>query len=334
MGNYAPAYTRQLEAAAQRDVERDEEPNPAEPENEEASIVQENSNRDLYLGLQYLLNRRGDLEGEDLSNNSSNNAFGIQPPQIKRMRAIKAPFRLNKQSLQLIARPDKDCYDLQFSFDTAEHVSCVTVQIYYAAKENLDKETKTATYTSEINLPPSVITCKGFRQIFGSSSDQVLDIKNFPDEDLIAKDGYYPVVIQLKLTDDEQQDIVKHTTLATLLKCADGTFEIKPLKQKIEHKGISYTVHEIFGTDETRDKPEECVICISENRNTLVIPCRHLCLCHQCAEVLRFQSSKCPICRGPVRSLLRVQVSQSKKETSPKKTKGSEEELESKSGQD
>jgi len=34
-----------------------------------------------------------------------------------------------------------------------------------------------------------------------------------------------------------------------------------------------------------------------------------MCLCHQCAEVLRYQSNKCPICRGPVRSLLKIEIS-------------------------
>lgn len=33
----------------------------------------------------------------------------------------------------------------------------------------------------------------------------------------------------------------------------------------------------------------ECVICMSDSRDTLILPCRHLCLCNACADSLRYQ---------------------------------------------
>jgi len=41
----------------------------------------------------------------------------------------------------------------------------------------------------------------------------------------------------------------------------------------------------------------ECVVCMADYKDTIALPCRHLCLCSQCAEQLRYQSNKCPICR-------------------------------------
>ena len=41
----------------------------------------------------------------------------------------------------------------------------------------------------------------------------------------------------------------------------------------------------------------ECVICLSQRRDTLFLPCRHMCICLPCAESLCLQSDKCPICR-------------------------------------
>lgn len=32
-------------------------------------------------------------------------------------------------------------------------------------------------------------------------------------------------------------------------------------------------------------------------RDTLILPCRHLCLCNACADTLRYQANNCPICR-------------------------------------
>ena len=59
------------------------------------------------------------------------------------------------------------------------------------------------------------------------------------------------------------------------------------------------------GSENTR----ECVICMSEPRDTTVLPCRHMCMCSECAKVLRLQSNKCPICRTSIESLLQIKIS-------------------------
>jgi len=54
----------------------------------------------------------------------------------------------------------------------------------------------------------------------------------------------------------------------------------------------------------TGENAFECVICMSEERDTMLLPCRHLCLCSSCAQSLRYQASSCPICRCPFRAAL------------------------------
>ena len=65
--------------------------------------------------------------------------------------------------------------------------------------------------------------------------------------------------------------------------------------------------------DKDKDKDKEgesvladCVICLSDERSVLVYPCRHLCLCADCAESLPVQNCRCPICRQPASLLLRL----------------------------
>ena len=60
----------------------------------------------------------------------------------------------------------------------------------------------------------------------------------------------------------------------------------------------------------------ECVICMCETRDTLILPCRHLCLCKLCAMNLRVQSNNCPICRIPFIAILQLKLLR-KKETPP-----------------
>merc|ERR1712176_1537645 len=48
----------------------------------------------------------------------------------------------------------------------------------------------------------------------------------------------------------------------------------------------------------------DCVICLSEPRDTAVLPCRHMCFCSYCAGIVRLQCDRCPVCRQKVASLL------------------------------
>lgn len=49
---------------------------------------------------------------------------------------------------------------------------------------------------------------------------------------------------------------------------------------------------------------------MSDMRDTLILPCRHLCLCQSCADSLRYQANNCPICRVPFRALLQIKALQ------------------------
>ena len=98
---------------------------------------------------------------------------------------------------------------------------------------------------------------------------------------------------------------------------------VSVLKQKIWVDGVSYELQEIFGIEhcstgtpldggdgdgDEGDSGKECVVCMSEPRDTTALPCRHMCMCGACARMLRGQSNRCPICRTPVESLLEIKV--------------------------
>jgi hypothetical protein len=60
------------------------------------------------------------------------------------------------------------------------------------------------------------------------------------------------------------------------------------------------------------DEERLCVICLVNDRDTTVLPCRHMCMCHECAQELRKQTSKCPICRKEVESLMHIKLNRSR----------------------
>lgn len=58
------------------------------------------------------------------------------------------------------------------------------------------------------------------------------------------------------------------------------------------------------GIDEDEDEANTCVVCLTNRKDTTVLPCRHLCLCSECAGVIKHHSGKCPVCRGPIEKLM------------------------------
>eukprot|EP01054_Gregarina_sp_Poly1_P010028 Gregarina_sp_Poly_1__10027@NODE_671_length_6849_cov_105_621351_g502_i1_p5_GENE_NODE_671_length_6849_cov_105_621351_g502_i1NODE_671_length_6849_cov_105_621351_g502_i1_p5_ORF_typecomplete_len268_score28_15zfC3HC4_3/PF13920_6/1_2e13ProkRING_4/PF14447_6/6_9e08zfRING_2/PF13639_6/0_0049zfRING_5/PF14634_6/0_14zfP11/PF03854_14/0_94zfC3HC4_2/PF13923_6/1zfRING_UBOX/PF13445_6/1_7zfRING_UBOX/PF13445_6/2_4e02_NODE_671_length_6849_cov_105_621351_g502_i131653968 len=82
--------------------------------------------------------------------------------------------------------------------------------------------------------------------------------------------------------------------------------------QKMQMGKQLYSVMKIYSTRDEAEHatPAMCLICSSSGANTMVLPCRHLCLCTECAAVMRLRDQKCPICRGTITSLLQLEVAQ------------------------
>ncbi|CAJ1021571.1 Zinc finger, C3HC4 type (RING finger) containing protein, putative [Leishmania lindenbergi] len=46
---------------------------------------------------------------------------------------------------------------------------------------------------------------------------------------------------------------------------------------------------------------EQCVICLENCKDTVFLPCRHLCTCWSCAS--RIGNNSCPTCRAPLEAM-------------------------------
>jgi hypothetical protein len=89
------------------------------------------------------------------------------------------------------------------------------------------------------------------------------------------------------------------------------------LKQKVLVGRQIYELQEIYGL-ESRSVPalsgadqdpnfgKECVICMVEPKDTAVLPCRHMCMCCECAKIMRLVRDTSPICRTCVESMVRI----------------------------
>lgn len=215
-------------------------------------------------------------------------------------------------------------YNIEFTFDS--DVKCAITIYYFATEEicnkNIIYHPRDPTMNSE-----TFHYKRGANQVFNQST-HVIDPSQFheeewqynPDKDTI------PVVIHC-VVEEEEYTGHSHMMFAIIEKSPDGGYAIKPLKQKQMVDGLCYLLQEIYGIenknqdvikdDDVEDSGSECVICLVEMRDTLILPCRHLCLCNCCADNLRYQASNCPICRSPFRALLQIRAMRKKPATLP-----------------
>lgn len=61
-----------------------------------------------------------------------------------------------------------------------------------------------------------------------------------------------------------------------------------------------YDIQEVFGSREDTEE-SDCVVCLTVPMNTILLPCRHLCVCDACFRMI----DKCPICRADFTGFLK-----------------------------
>ncbi|GMT06754.1 hypothetical protein PENTCL1PPCAC_28928 [Pristionchus entomophagus] len=199
--------------------------------------------------------------------------------------------------------PDK--YRIEFMYDADKPG---TIRLHFNALEINDgtdvrfgyRENKTDSFSAEYSFEI------GADQIFNS---YVFDTASFDMAKMQYKGGnYFPIVIACTVKEDERVQV--QTTVCTITEASDSSkaLMLKTRRQKVFVNGIMYLVQELFGIENkelryAEDQPFECVICMNDIRDTVILPCRHLCLCYSCAEHLRQKQNNCPICRKPFRAL-------------------------------
>uniref|UniRef100_A0A914XT21 RING-type E3 ubiquitin transferase n=1 Tax=Panagrolaimus superbus TaxID=310955 RepID=A0A914XT21_9BILA len=216
----------------------------------------------------------------------------------------------DNSDLEIADKAEEQCYRLEFILDA--DVDCY-VQIHFLAREHV--ENSHINFTSKTNHDSSE------RVYFSKGSDQIFDKflfyphkYSFP----FHYDGghYFPIVIEVRSVSNTEQSLPVHVqvTMCSIDKSSDASASLilKPLKQKIIADGVTYLLQEVYGIENkessTRTIDEnsaECIICMANPRDTVILPCRHLCICNGCAETLRFKLQNCPICRSPFKALFK-----------------------------
>ncbi|XP_033974696.1 E3 ubiquitin ligase RNF157 isoform X4 [Trematomus bernacchii] len=258
------------------------------------------------------------------------------PPPQEPVKTLRSLINIRKDTLRLVRCSEdlklpgdeaegknRACYNVEFTFDADTQVA---ITIYYQAMEEFHNGVPVYLPQDSSLQSETVHFKRGVCQQFCLPSHTV-NLSEWADEELLfdVDKEVFPMVVQAVVDEGDEHLGHSHILLATFEKHMDGSYCVKPLKQKQVVDGVSYLLQEIYGIenkynsqeskvadDEISDNSAECVVCLSDVRDTLILPCRHLCLCNACADTLRYQANCCPICRLPFRALLQIRAMRKK----------------------
>lgn len=166
---------------------------------------------------------------------------------------------------------------------------CNSITVMFFAKENEDcnlTATKDGLLNS-VNISFKDDLGQKFRQRCGTGIDfskiEETELTNYGDIEI------YPLVVKAEacpLTHNESEgDPVRNSqiTKAVFEKKENGEYQVRVMKQILWVNAMRYELQEIYGIGnvvdgdtEENESGKECVICLSEPRDTTVLPCRHM----------------------------------------------------------
>jgi len=242
--------------------------------------------------------------GQEPQNAQSNVDVQRQPSSAEvSVETIQMNANIERGSFRLERLPE-GTYSLEFVFSALCDCS-ITVTVM--GEELVDSNKVTTAFKVDTTKYPEPMTyrfSKGILQPFPPRT-AVIDLALFSDQQLTYSDNtVIPLIVDIRPDTKVSRSPSFEATILKFSKKPDGFWTVKPVKQKFTVPGRTFDLLELFGAD---SEGNECVVCMTEAKDTSVLPCRHLCLCKECANVLRVQhNSRCPICRVPVDGLLEL----------------------------
>lgn len=279
----------------------------------------------LYLGvypLPSLLSQSERKRSNPLRLPGGSNSYGskklLQEPCIEHQKVstLRNFVNLRKKTLRLeLDEEHPGMFLVSFTFDAS---AAGTITIIFFATEGKDG---TLSAMKENLLPPLTVTFQpGMSQKFRQPSGTGINLAMFEETELlkVTRMYGYPLAVKAeafpknqngsygRISDDFQ------VTMAVFDK-NEGEYRARIVKRALWKNGVKLDLHEIYQIEnsvdedvDTHNKGHSCVICLSEPQDTIVLACRHMCLCSKCAQVLRFQTNRCPICGQPAEMLLEM----------------------------
>ena len=125
--------------------------------------------------------------------------------------------------------------------------------------------------------------------------------------------SYYPLIIVMKadteLADQQYESIFYFQFVFK----RGSTPQLQLLKQNIVYNNQIFELSEAYGL-KGEQSDECCVICLTNPKDTISKPCKHVSLCSSCAQVVFQSERKCPVCRQGITEIIPFQIVQTQQQ--------------------
>lgn len=168
-------------------------------------------------------------------------------------------------------------------------VLCGSITIGFFAKEGVN--CNLIATKENVLQPVKVFFEQGLDQKFRQPSGTGIDFSMFEDKELKEEspEGVYPLMVKAEVCPLNNDELEANSTgnaqitLAVFDKKMNDKYLARVMKQILWVNSTRYELQEIYGIgnsveveSDENDSGKECVICLSEPRDTTVLPCRHM----------------------------------------------------------
>lgn len=98
---------------------------------------------------------------------------------------------------------------------------------------------------------------------------------------------WFPVIIEMSTNDPGSGFREQSQITLCVVERSSHSLILKPIKQKLIMDGVVYLLQDVFGIENREANNErdfECSICKDNESDTVLLPCRHLCICKSCND--------------------------------------------------
>jgi Zinc finger, C3HC4 type (RING finger) len=216
----------------------------------------------------------------------------------------RVPFKLDSyidKTKLFLVQISPTSYIIDFVFTS--NYPC-QISIHYFAVETKEGENTFMVSDNRKYPPPYCLRYPpGANQHYNHA---VLDLSIYSPEEIFSY-KLIPITIEIFPVYPDPRPVPLHRTYCGISRNKQ-TLILKVMKQAVSYQGKVQVLMDIYGTAGNNEE-NVCTICMCEKQNTMILPCRHLCLCNYCAEQLSCQRNKnCPICRNMVTEFVNMTI--------------------------
>ena len=232
---------------------------------------------------------------------------------------IKNPILLLKETLTLeLDSISRNKYYIKFNYDSLLNFNCfISFKVSKnKSKKNLSKLVNISPEKYELSyISHSNINTKIFKDLPKGKNVQFLDEKAFIDIDEFNKERKgdnkkeFDISIEMVPILDKNSDDFKNKNEIVFVNLCNlvvhnGHYEIKTMKQEFKSLGLWFNLYDVFDSSNNGI----CLICYNKKCNTIILPCKHSFACVLCANHIKQNEKRCPICKNEVDDVIIINL--------------------------